>query len=243
MHEQPAPTLFLEDYRPPVDLANNVVYLNPVEPDDVADFKFTEIMKDDFFYWLQRVRQFTQAVAAGEMPEIGNGFRFVIDTSHPLDPIPADEYTAYFSRGEVPLAAVGHKEHEHDMGHGPNYQTLFGITSFAECVRTAATNALDQNLCDIFTRGMDGLGDNMRNLESGDYFDGMLRGATSRLQLLVELEITDSDPEAQAAKRAVRFDELWQTLNLPAYERRVAAETKRRQSMGDFIHLGGIVEL
>lgn len=109
-------------------------------------------------------------IANGHMPKAGHGFAFVTDhrpEGKENDPIPADEFTRYFSEGKIPIADKDHKYHRHDLGHISSYITAFSCEEFASLVRETATIARDDpELCRTFAGAIDGFGDGLRNIEN-----------------------------------------------------------------------------
>jgi hypothetical protein len=99
---------------------------------------------------------------------IGNGFAFVVDRGHKDDYIPVDEFTDYHSRGEVPVAAPGHKHFGHDIDHAPDYKDLYRRRGFAVVVRAAATHARgDGALCAEFAGAIDSFSNERKALIRG----------------------------------------------------------------------------
>lgn len=96
----------------------------------------------------EKARGFGEQIDRGYMPLLGNNFAFVIDTrpeGHEDDYISAREYTEYFSNGQIPIAAAGHRLREHDLTHIFSYQTMFRSSALAEFVRTTAASALQDD--------------------------------------------------------------------------------------------------
>jgi hypothetical protein len=145
----------------------------------------------------EKEQQYAAQIERGYMPLLSNGFEFVIDRrpegqedAH----ISAEEYTRYFSQGQVPVADKDHELHRHDIAHISSYVYVFGCKNFANLARAAATNALsDPSHCETFTNAMDRFGDNMRNIEECQgygraVFIGDVNGARLSLNKLVDLK-------------------------------------------------------
>jgi len=186
------------------------------------------------FGYYERVSSFAQTIAAGDMPNLGNGFRFELDSrpaGHEDEHISAQEYTAYFSRGIIPIAAPGHALHSHDCGHGPNFQTLFANSMFAGVVRDSASKALASDQSEKFTKAMDGFGDMMLLLEAAiSDIDPRLNSiglplvvaAEQHLMTLVDLHAENSDQQQST------YDSLHTELGLDEHRQREVDVWRRR---------------
>lgn len=172
----------------------------------------------------------------GIMPILSNGFSFVVDRrpeGQEADYIPAEEYTSYFSRRQIPLAGEGHKLRNHDIGHIPSYQTMFGVTAFANLVQTTATHALaDIELCHQFTNGMDGFGDAMNSIESARYmgtiYTNQINAARLQLKRLIDLLPADASHASPDDPNTTLFEHIWSSLGLE-YDERVAVVEKMQE--------------
>lgn len=175
----------------------------------------------------------------GIMPRLGNGFQFVIDRrpeGQEHRSIPSTEYTAYFSQRKVPIADADHKEREHDLGHIPTFQDMFGYTPFADLVQRAASSSVgNMELCKAFTGTMDQFGDELRNLDemSNGYYSrarfrrsSFVNGARSSLLGLIQLGRRNSDGELiPYAERGELFERVWLALGLHAHDLQAQRET------------------
>jgi hypothetical protein len=162
--------------------------------------RFTTYSKGEYFIQDPRSRVHRQReiirdnLDRGVLPRLGNGYSFVIDQrpeGQEDDYIPPVEYTGYFSRRQIPIAAKGHRLRDHDIDHVPSYQDMFTSSDLADLVQSAATKALaTPELCEEFTGAMDGLGDCMRNMQNTDQpFMGDIRGARWNIDKLVRLHL------------------------------------------------------
>jgi hypothetical protein len=153
--------------------------------------------------------------------QIGNGFSFVIDrrpSGQENRPIPPHEYTRYFSEGSVPVAPLGHREHEHDLTHAPSYKKMLEeAEGVARLVRTAAINALgDPKLSKVFTDAMDGFGDCHRNILQGSVPADSTTGLTHYLGDLINLAYPELSGEDATSQKAALNAELVVQLDLAA---------------------------
>jgi len=182
----------------------------------------------------------------GQMPSLDNGFSFVIDkrpAGHEDDYIPAEDYTRYFSNRKIPLADIGHKLRDHDIGHVSSYQKMFVYGVFADLVQTAASNALGYpDRCRQFAGAMDGFGDAMRNIDDyGRFYHenlgralGISNAARLNLNSLIDLLPPDTDINNPLGPDRTLFDYVWQAMSLDRYEEsaRRAVDDARMQGLG-----------
>ncbi|HTE22249.1 MAG TPA: hypothetical protein VK674_04385 [Candidatus Limnocylindria bacterium] len=165
-----------------------------------------------------------------------NGFALVVDR-RPLDDednfIPSDEFTAYFSRGEVPVAEPGHGQFYHDIDHAPSYREMFKVRRFAELVRTAATNAKgDPALNQGFTGAIDGFGNHhnaLMNEPMQQDVTTLTMSARFHLGQLIEL----AHPEWQDEVSTQQIGELFSQLGLAYYSEQAEAHSEEQQQFFD----------
>jgi hypothetical protein len=183
----------------------------------------------------ERTALLVEALAQdGTMP-IGNGYRFVID-QEPDDRvgtyIPADEFTGYFSRREIPVAPRSSSHHSHDIDHAPDYMSMFADERFADMVQTAALNSLsDPETCRSFTRAMDRFGDKV--LAITNPYDAVqlrtIHSAKEYLEQLLQLSgITDETNTPDEVEQAIDDHSGW--LNLR--QREAEARQRAQQAFG-----------
>jgi hypothetical protein len=201
---------------------------------------------------------YRQDIEKGIMPPMANGFKFVTDrrpedvlvrtralkeqdpSSWSMDyyngqKIPAQEYTEYFSRREIPIADEGHFTRDHDLGHVRSYIKMFEDELLADTVATAATNQVgDLEGSKKFAAAMDHLGDNIRNLFEGHGHGHDVISAGKRLSSLVDLAHpnTENDPEIHATNEAL-FTKMWDSLGLKDWEKQATRVRSARSATFD----------
>lgn len=199
-----------------------------------------------------RVRRidFERDINNGIMPELDNGYSFVIHHPGPDEGIyiPTSQFAGYFEKRQVPIVAKGNFLHTHDTNHGPNYQTLLKDKMFADVTQQAAANAVKSNhLSDIFADTIDKFSDNMLLLEqnarqqnnpSGLHKLSNVNEAEVYLQRLIELAGPDMPPDDVMAIATP----LKESLGINAYrlrEQKYYDEDRQlgRLSLGDTLDL------
>lgn len=131
-----------------------------------------------------------------------NGYKFVIEPATDgsvMGYIPARSFTEHFSKRQIPIAPPGSTLYDHDLGHIPDYQDMFGVKLFADTVALAARNALAgddesriEERCTTFTEAIDRFSDMRLSLASELYRSRMVdtyfvNQARQHLATLVEL--------------------------------------------------------
>lgn len=189
-----------------------------------------------------------ESIEQGFMPIVANGWSFVIDRrpkGQEREYISAADYTKYFSQRQIPIADKDHRLYEHDVSHVRSYQWMFGVEAFADLVHTAATASLaEPELCESFTKAMDGFGDSLRNIQDklhGGIYTGYINGARTNLGRLVDLAVASSDHEELDSLQQI--NDLWTALGLDYYQQAATYEysgsweSVSERSANEYYHL------
>jgi len=176
-----------------------------------------------------RIMHARELLARGIMPRLDNGFSFVIDrrpVGHEQDRIPAEEYTTYLSKRQVPIADIDHEQRGHDESHIPSIQDMLAVGAFADATQASAANSLSNlELCKRFTNAMDGFGDALRNMADYTINDGprsllsAVNSARRHLSGLIELLPAGYDRRSPVNADQTLFDYIWVRMSLGAAER------------------------
>jgi len=222
---EPGPHIFdrTSDRFNPVTVRNILQILKPVAGDTIEHQTLGDAA-------VNPVRQ-NELLELGILAVILGDFSFVWDERPKGEEdkkIPDHDFTAYFTRHQIPVAPRGTKLHPHDKGHISSYQKLFVDRDFGSLAHRASANALgDSDLETQFTGAMDRFGDEHRNLldmDAGLWSDGddrervygYINGARIYLARLIRLaDHVPIDQELSEASQAL-FDRLWQNLGFRA---------------------------
>ncbi len=246
------------DFKRPADLIPNALGVrdpNATLKAANATLISTQIARDSLAKYRYRAKQYDplssmpgvrrqkarELLDQGLVPPLEGGYQFVIDRRPEGEEdqlIPSVEYTAYFSRREVPIADKDHKEHEHDLGHVPTFQDMFSCVVFGDVVQQAASNSLgDVEACKRFTKAMDSFGDDLRNLDYVEYFynsdaslrrSGIVQSARRNLQSLLLMSTPPVLGNSKIKdKRDKLLTDLWGLLGLDYHEDIAANEAKQ----------------
>jgi len=173
---------------------------------------------------------------ANEVISVANGFSFVPDYAPAGledDFIPAEEFTAYFMRGQIPYASAG-ANRGHDFVHGPSYRELFHNQYFAQLIQASATVACSNRLEHYFTGSIDKFGD--AHIILTQYYDDperryeRVQDAKIYLSRLIRLragKTSNTKNEGLTAPEMRDFSNLWLSLGLAGIEHEAESELAR----------------
>ena len=147
---------------------------------------------------------------ASDLPPLENGFRFVYDyrpDGQQDERIPDYEFTKYFSKRLVPIAAHGQGYYGHDQGHIRVYKRMFEQRSFADLISLVTTHALtDPQLWVQFPAPMDKLGDGLIPVVGGIETSSDIEDAQTNLRTLISLRPDE-------AKQVTSDEELYKIIS------------------------------
>lgn len=199
-----------------------ISYLYELGDELISDYYIgSPILKPYSMIGVPRIES-SQLIKSSEM-QLANGWRAAIDTrpeAQADEDIPATEFTAYFAERRVPVAAEGHRQHEHDLRHLDTYARAFGVETFGDFVAATAGASLGDSARErLFTGGIDQFGDGINIVWEGVSFGvSGLRGVEVGLSKLVLAEQLGIDGDGSLQERCEeRFNELWSALGFNTY--------------------------